>query len=321
MKLSLPKEKYLLLGAVLSLLLVCLPRFNVNQTWVQQVPWDAQYFNAYVSYFRGEIVETPIRPMSNSRFLLPLIASVLPFAASTALNLVNLFCAAGSLLCLYSILKEMGAEPRQRWWAVYIGLFSFPSFYYTCIGYVDPGAIFFVSLGVYAWLKKWYKTYILAVLLGLMTKETSIVLLPFAMAWSFQSKQYRHLLYVSFGLSLFFFLHYLIQLYAPLTPGELRFKPWQFNWGAAQNNLNRPHTLLSLVLSLGIPALLVVSGLLKNDISLFKNAYSFAAFGALLAVFALYAFSFVTTVADGRIIWHGYVFMFMLIFAKPKLKA
>jgi hypothetical protein len=320
MKLSLPKEKYVLVGAILSLLLVCLPRFNGNQTWVQQVPWDAQYFNAYVSYFRGEIVDTPIRPMSNSRFLLPFIASVLPFSASTALNLVNLFCAAGSLLCLYYILKHIGAEPKQRWWAVFIAIFSFPSFYYTCISYVDPGAIFFVSLGVYAWLKKWYWTYFLAVLLGLMTKETSIVLLPFAMAWSFQHRAYRSLLFVGFGLILFFFLHYLIQLYAPLTPGEIRFKPWQFNWGAAQNNLNRPHTLLSLVFSLGIPALLLLRGFLKNDIILFKNAETAAAFGALLAVFALYLFSFVTTVADGRIIWHGYVFMFMLIFKKQSSK-
>jgi hypothetical protein len=319
MKLKLGSEKILLAVAFVSLILVCLPRFNGNQTWVQQTPWDAQYFNAYVQYFRGETPAAPIRPMSNCRFLLPLLAAPLPFAPDTSLNLINFFCIALSLYFLYAILKHIGVDPKQRWWAVFIGIFSFPTFYYACISYVDAGAILFVSMGVYAWLQKKYVVFSLVVLLGLLAKETSIVLFPFAMAWTIKEKQYRHLIILFFGLILFFFLHYLIQLYAPLTPGEMRFKPWQFNWGAAQNNLQRPHTLLSFLLSLGLPGVLLTRALIINKTNFFDSQLHFAALGGLFGVFALYVFSFLTTVADGRIIWHGYIFMFLLIFTQKRL--
>ncbi len=170
------KEKYLMLLAILCLCLVCLPRFNGNTSFVKQTPYDAQYFNAYVQYFRGEIPLAPIRPMSNARFLLPLLAAPLPFAADTSLNLINFFCIALSLYFLYAILKHIGVDPKQRWWAVFIGIFSFPTFYYACISYVDAGAILFVSMGVFAWLKEKYWAYVLAILLGLAAKETSIIL-------------------------------------------------------------------------------------------------------------------------------------------------
>jgi hypothetical protein len=40
------------------------------------------------------------------------------------------------------------------------------------------------------------------------------------------------------------------------------------------------------------------------------------AWGGILGIVSLYLFSFFTTVADGRIIWHAYVFMFILIFER-----
>ena len=309
------KEKYLMLLAILCLCLVCLPRFNGNTSFVKQTPYDAQYFNAYVQYFRGEIPLAPIRPMSNARFLLPLLAAPLPFAADTSLNLINFFCIALSLYFLYAILKHIGVDPKQRWWAVFIGIFSFPTFYYACISYVDAGAILFVSMGVFAWLKEKYWAYVLAILLGLAAKETSIILLPFAMASSIYKKQYKILITLVAGVFLFLLLHYFIRLYAPVSVGEIRFKPLQLSLEAAQNNLNRSHTLGSFFLSFGIPGILLLRTGLKNKWQIYSAA-SMGAWGGILGIVSLYLFSFFTTVADGRIIWHAYVFMFILIFER-----
>lgn len=312
------KEKFLAIIALFCLILVGLPRFNGNTFIVKQVPYDAHYFNAYVSYFRGETPAAPIRPMSNSRFLLPLLASALPFSAPTSLNLLNITCIALSLVLLYAILKHLKAEPKQRWIAVFLSIFSFPCFYYMSISYVDSGAILFVCLGVYAWLKENYRLFALAALLGLMAKETSIVLFPFALACSWQQKNYRHVLFLFFGLILFVFLHYLIRLYAPLSAGELRFKSMQFSWGATKNNLVRVNTLLSFIFSLGVPGILFVRKYLLEKTFIFNHTVRAGAWGGLAGILALYLFSFLTTVADGRIIWHAYVFIFILIFERKE---
>lgn len=317
MKIS--SEKYIALLAMICLLLVCTPRFNGNTNWVKQTPWDAHYFNAYVEYFRGEVPSAPIRPMTNARFLLPLLAHLLPFSAASSLNILNFFCLAFSLYYLFAILKFVGAEPKQATWAVFISIFSFPSFYYTCISYVDPGAILFLTMGVYAWLKEKYIAFVLASLLGLVTKETSILLFPFAVAMSVFKKQYKITGWLIVGCILFCALHYLIRIYAPLSNGEIRFKPLQFNLEAAKYNLQRTNTILSFILSLGLPGLLLLIKLYSHKIKLFQSSTSMGALGGLIGIFVLYLFSFFTTIADGRIIWHAYVFMFILIFERRDL--
>lgn len=312
-------EKFLALLAIICLLLVCTPRFNGNTSWVKQTPWDAQYFNAYVEYFRGELPSAPIRPMTNARFLLPLLAHLLPFSAASSLNIINLFCLALSLYYLFSILRFVGAEPKQATWAVFISIFSFPSFYYTCISYVDPGAILFLTMGMHAWLKEKHIAFGLACLLGLVTKETSILLFPFAIAMSVFKKQYKIAAWLIVGCILFCALHDLIRMYAPLSAGETRFKPLQLSLEAAKYNLHRTNTILSFILSLGFPGLLLLFKLYVHKIKLFQSSTSMGALGGLIGIFVLYLISFFTTIADGRIIWHAYVFMFILIFERRDL--
>ncbi|MCG9881109.1 MAG: hypothetical protein MH472_10970 [Bacteroidia bacterium] len=312
-------KPFLFAIACLLLIVVCLPRFNGNTLLIKQVPYDAKYFGAYVEYFRGEMPQEPIRPMTNSRFLLPLLASFLPFSALTSLNLLNLLCVALSIYFSFKIVEKLGSNQSQKWSIVWMSILSFPCFYYSCIGYVDPSAIACIGAGVWAWLNRNYWMFALCVLLGLMSKETSILLLFFALGNTLQTRKLKAVLGVIIGFGIFLFLHFAIRKFAPLTEGELRFKPLQFSWAAAQNNLYRVNSILSLLLSFGIPGMYLIIHTVKSKNSLAISPQKAGAIVGLLGVLALYLFSFFTTIADGRIIWHGYVFMFMILFENRKL--
>src|ERR1043165_2742534 len=94
----------------LCFLIVTLPRFNGNQVFIKNVPYDAKYFKAYVEYFRGEAPTQPIRPASNWRLLIPFIASFLPFEPLTSLNIINLVCLALSLYILFICMRRLGVD-------------------------------------------------------------------------------------------------------------------------------------------------------------------------------------------------------------------
>jgi hypothetical protein len=304
-----------LLGLNLMLLiLVCLPRFNGNQILVQQEPYDAKYFNAYVEYFRGELPSAPIRPASNWRFLVPLIASALPFSPATSLNLINLILIMGSLLFFYLTLENIGVKENKRWQAISLFIFSFPTFYYSCISYVDPGSIFFLSLGIFLWFKQKYFLFIVSLIAGLMAKETIALIFPFVLAHALLNKNYKQILLLVGALILYWLEYKIIRDFAPLSLGETRDKFWSFNLNAAKVNLYRMHTWFSLILSFGLIGILFIYKLFLAKKNLAKTKTGMAALAGFAGVLGLYAYSYISTIADGRIIWHGYFFMLLLIF-------
>jgi hypothetical protein len=81
---------------------------------------------------------------------------------------------------------------------------------------------------------------------------------------------------------------------------------------AFENNLARFNTWASLVLSLGIPFVLCVLKMARLNFRL--NKLEKVCLGAMIVTLVLYIFSFITSVADGRIIWHCYPFLLLFYF-------
>ncbi|MBP7510284.1 MAG: hypothetical protein KA981_00065 [Bacteroidia bacterium] len=321
MNLTLPKQKVLIALAIVSLVLVCMPRFNGNQTFVKQEPWDAKYFNSYVNYFRGESHSAPIRPASNWRFLVPLLASALPFDAPTSLNVLNILFLLGALFFLHQSLYQLKINREKIWLAIALFIFSFPCFYYGTISYVDPGSVFFVSAGLYAWIRQKYWAFILTILIGLMAKETVAVLFPLALVSTLIERKYILFFALILFLLIFLLEYQLIKTYAPLSDGEIRFSNWKISTTAFWNNINRPHSWLAFVFSFGIPGFGLIQSIATHKMKLLENPLLAGCLAGVASCIALYLFSFITTVADGRIIWHAYFYMFVVIFAPIKKQA
>ena len=318
MKNTVTKDRYTLGLFLVAAILVCLVRFNGNQFFVQQEPYDAKYFNAYVNFFRGETIVVPIRPISNWRLLLPLVASFLPFSAATSLNLVNLFCVIGTLLIIRKTFSDLQISTQNQWFALGLYIFSFPTFYYSCISYVDPGSIFFLAIGIYSVLKNNGLLLTFAMVFGLLAKETIVLLIPFAFTYAVLNRNWKQAILVILLFGLYFLEYHAIKLYAPLSANENQFKSWQISNQAAWNNLARWHTGASFILSFGLIGFLVFYQLFHSKKLILTNTLAIASLTGILSTFALYAYSYITTVADGRIIWHAYFFFLLLIF-DPKL--
>lgn len=306
-----------------ALLLVCLPRFNGNKSLVRTEPWDAKYFKAYVEYFRGEQPTAPIRPASNWRFLLPACASLLPFAANTSINILNFICLLGALYYLRKSMQFLCIPEEQIRFAQMLFVFSFPVFYYGCITYVDAGSVFFVSLGIYLFLSERYLLFFINFIIGLFAKETVALLIPFACLYALKQKKYG-LFIGTLLLPLIYWIEFdLIRKYAPISEGEERIKFWEINTAAINHNLGRLRTWGAFVLTLGIPFILAIKKGWHLGFSHWLKPIPMACLAGFGTAVLLFFFSFISTVADGRIIWHSYFFLLLFIFdpeSKPIFK-
>ncbi len=301
------------------LLVVVLPRFNGNQIIVKQVSYDAKYFESYVHYFRGEPLTQPLRPASNWRMLTPFIASLLPFSPATSINLLNLLFLIATLFVFYKTLAHIYIPESKIWQSLWLFILSFPTFYYSCISYVDPGVIFFISLGIYAILKENILLFYVSVLLGLLVKETIVLLFPFSLTYYWVNHQKKIVLYHMFAFILIVFEYILIRKLAPISDGVTADVFWKASFSSVQTNLYRIHTSLSFILSFGLVGFLFVKSLLQHSIKEIKNNSLFlASIAGILGAIGLYLISYFTTIADGRIIWQSYFFM-LLIFNQKKV--
>lgn len=299
----------LLLASVLFLT-VTLPRFNRNSYLVKREMNDARYFKAYVEYFRGEIPSDVIRPASNWRLLVPLTASYLPFEALTALNMMNMLLLAGSIVILFASMRALKIDEPYCWLGVFLFICSFPTFYYTAIGYVDPGGMFFISAGIFAVLKRNMYLLTAAFAIGFLAKESVIILLPFAAVMTAYENKWKALGWGCLLIALYLTETYLVRNYAYVSPGELRHQFWKIESYRIIANLTRINSLMAPVLSFGFVGLIFIYALKKIHFAhLLKHPLVVATLASLLVSAVMYGFTFITTFADGRTIWLSYYAM------------
>ena len=286
-------------------------RFNRNTALVNRPLNDARYFVAYVEHFRGETPSDVIRPASNWRMLVPYVASVLPLKPLTAINITNQILLLLSMVLLYYSMLQLGIGKGYVWLGLMLFNISFPAFYYTSIGYVDAGVMFFVSAGIYTTLKKWWWLLLIAFSTGFLAKESIVVLIPFVAVYNWLQHKKKQAVLIALLLALIYVIEsYLVRQYAYITPGEKNNLFWVVNADNISLNLHRINSLLAPILTLGLVGLIY---LLNIKLTLKINRpLAWASLAMLACCLAMYAFAFITTFADGRPLWLAYYAMIIL---------
>ena len=179
MKINLRKTWVLLF----CIILVSLPRFNRNQLIFKRPQADMAIHTAMVKYFNtgdiDKIILSKDSIAANWRPLFPFIASLIPFNAITSLSLLGIFTIFISVIFIKKILNVLKLPKHRIYQSLYIYIFSFPVFYYTTIGYVDPGLIMMISIGIYLTITNQLKLLMFTIVSGVFMKEGIIVLILF----------------------------------------------------------------------------------------------------------------------------------------------
>jgi hypothetical protein len=296
----------------LSLILICTPRFNRRDIGIQELTTssgtsledvsDAPHYIALVHHFRGEKPGRELRAPFADRVLVPLIAAMLPLAPMTAINVINLCALIIALLLLNKILQYMHLSMPLRIVGCALFIFSFPTFYYSTVGYVDPVLLCFVVAGVNSLMKDKFARTVAITVVGLFAKETVVVLLPVLAARLFtQPVSWRRRALVLLAAAvLVSCAYYLIRLIGPSQGAQMSLPaPIHF-----ESNISRLRMWLSLSFSAGLPAVLCVALIGRN---LHRLRHAFLGVGFLwigcASVLLLWCYSLFTAYADGRIIW------------------
>lgn len=308
-------------GAITVLLvLVCLPRFNrmwdpaaIRGEAARNTPWghpiDVEGYARLVRHFRGDLQPAALIAPFCHRPLGPALAAALPAAPLTAINLVNLASLAGVIWLLDAIGGLAGLRSRGRWAAGLLFVFSFPTFYYGTIGFIDSIALATAALLLLLVIRGApLAALIPAIALATLAKETNAVfaLLPLGASivdrsWGRSARRSAGLLAAGAGTFL------LAQALMPAPGQDVRPMP---GLAVALENLSRPRTYLSLALTIGVPAVLgslaITAG--RARALLRPDAYSVLLLGSLLAG-VLYVGSIVGAHTDGRLVWIAYPFL------------
>lgn len=318
---------------VVSLLLVCLPRFN-QRDWgpigkltggnlSMGMGGDSARYITYVYYLRGNARFDDLRVPFAYRPLVPLLASLLPFEAMTAINIINFLSLLIAAILLYHLLYFIGFSFYYAILGSFIFIVSFPTFYYGTVGCVDPVLILFLTMGLCFLFKKKWAYLILTVVLGLLVKETIVILIPVSVTflilnhepWKLKSAM---LLIIYLGTMLV--LRFVFRDLAGTNYLQVSFRSFLSNL--------RVRALLSTVLTFGIPGLLSLSLLLRYSV-VFKGvdkpmplSLLFPLVEGVLLSVALSFYSMFSAHTDGRFIWPSYPFSIPLsLWALEHLKS
>lgn len=332
MLLATNREGIIFLLLALSLLLVTLPRFNRNDIgFIDRFTCggldcqtedlsDAESYTQYVEYFRGNLAdkETIAAPFAY-RPLLPLLAAPLPFGAMTALNIVNLISLLAALYVLHRILSELDVPFRFRLGGLALFAFSFPVFFYGTVGVVDPLLLLLVTIGVYATIRKKRLLFAATLIIGSITKESIVILIPVYLAYQAVSGgSWRSailgtipLIALSTGA---------LALARVWTPASDAAYQWVPSSEIFMDNFGRRELWLVAILTLGLPGLLTVLVFLRLSFADTREIAmeNFHLVVGVVGSLALFFLAMMTAYADGRFLWVSYPFIIPLIMLGAK---
>lgn len=264
---------------------------------------DSYNYLQYVNYFKGKDVASEVSKPYSFRFLVPLVASLLPFDSFTALNIVNLSTEILGLLFLMKILALMGFRDRTIFVTGFVYSFSFPVFYYGVVGLIDAPAIFLILFGIYLTFKNKLLYLSLIIIIGAMVNEKVILLLPFYFFYNVREKGMKNgltltlILFIIFSITTFFVRKITINADSAFL--------WQINLDTLIYNLARIRTYISLLLTGGVPLALLLLSCKKIN---FQNNYNFALLLGVIFVILMILYSFAAAYTDGRFMWYIYPF-------------
>ena len=318
------KFRWLVLLCAL-LVLVTLPRFDRKDFFgVNRISsaglgtlGDAEYYLNNIRYYRGEVGINLLRAPYSWRPFPAALAAPLPFSPMRSLNVINLAAMLISLIFLLRILKSFKLSPGTCFLGAILYIFSFPTFYYSTIGYIDPILIMALIMGVDFIVKRQTSSMFLLSIISTGINEKFIIIFPFWLLFDLlilKKRFFPTILTVILAGATFMAGFNVIQYLTP--PSKYG---WYLNWNAVTENAIRPRTWLSFLLSWGPLGAFLSFYFLKYFKASFQDKTIFVFWLGVAAGLSVWAYSFVTCYADGRYVWISYPFMvplFCLYFEK-----
>lgn len=312
-----------LLPLALLIALLGLPRFDRADYLIDSVTtagmtstealMDAGKYIGMVEYFRGEAPASVLRSPWAYRPLSPVLVSVLPFRPLTGINILNLLALIGAMLLLYHIQRDLGVGHRTAWFGCLMFSGSFPTLFYSTIGYVDPVLIFFLTAGLYNTVRQNWGWAILMLALGTAAKEAMLIFLPVlgvALLLKEPSEAIRYSV-LGAGVAIWVAIWFAVRAIMPVPDVHSEFV-WDPSFIQLAFNGGRFRAWATLVLTFGLPGLLVLYGLYRSGrtgtLRLLPSWPFLPLAVGMAGALLLYAYAWTTVYIDGRALWPLYPF-------------
>lgn len=264
---------------------------------------DSYNYVQYVNYYNGKDVSEEVTKPYSYRFLVPMLASLLPFDSFTSLNIINMSSEILTVLFLMYIFGAMGFSDKVQLAGGLIFAVSFPIFYYGVVGLLDAPAIFIITVGIYFIIKNKYLSLAVLLIIGALVNEKTILLLPFFFAYKYKDKSLKQSVIQS---AIYFVLFITVSLVArKLTINADSTFIWTASLDSLFFNLSRIRTYISLLLTGGVPFILLLYSLTRFDKS---DKLNFALLFGVAMVILMIIYSFTAAYTDGRFMWYIYPF-------------
>lgn len=299
---------------ILCFLLIVSVRFNRNDLLVKRNLGDAAFYIGNVEYLRGDQISYGLRAPFNERLLVTVFAAPLPFDPMTSINVVNVIFLLLSIFYLFKLLELFDLDPFLIWLGVYMFVVSFPTFYYSTIGYIDSGVMLSIFAGCFAIYSNKYWLFLVSIVLGTLAKEGIILLIPVAVAYAYAYDNKKWYAYALMGLVIYFLVWGAVKYYIPNSRGNTPILFWQPIYWRIRDNFTRLNAYLSSILSFGVPGALLILSFIrwsrklrqewKQDLPLWVGTIS----GYLLWFYTLFSAH-----TDGRFFWVAYCFPIALV--------
>jgi hypothetical protein len=298
--------------AAICLILVASIRFNRNDLIIHRPLNDAAFYISNVEKMRGlENTTYEYKGPFNERILNTTLAAFLPFAPLTAINIINLLFLFLGLYYLYKLLSICGLSNNTIWLGVYIFIFSFPTFYYSTIGYIDPSVLGSIFCGAYALYANRYGLFIIAIIAGALSKENIVILIPVSLAFAYSRQNLRWLLIGLISLGLIIFINFLLRLQFAHINNYLIF--WEPKFYRIVHNLTRPNFAISTILSWGVPLFIGLYYFKKYFREIGKNwKEELPLWTAIASIIGTTVYMIIAAFPDGRNVWVAYCFPILL---------
>jgi hypothetical protein len=223
----------------------------------------------------------------------------------TALNVVNLAALLLATFFIYRTLTLLGMSINRRLLGCGLFIFSFPTFYYGTIGFVDPVLIGFLSAALYFLLSGQWLLLLVSLGLGVLARETMLLFLPVLFTYLAFHKRgiqsHAHVLLLT--LMVVLLALYVARTFSPVPGAAVAWTP---SLERFLRNVGRARSWLGLILTLGVPGWVAIAVLFTRWRALPRPYYALAV--GFVASLALFLIAMFVAYADGRFAWPSLIF-------------
>jgi hypothetical protein len=303
------KLSLLSVGVVFTILMGLI-RFDYNDPWLlkkmgAERQGDTIEYESIIDYVRGNYTDADnLKKPFTFRPLTIYMAAPLPFSPLTSLNIINLFFLSTAAVIFFLMVYRLTGNNKLALFAAILHGISFPLIFYGTIGLVDPGIIFFLSLGVYLIILKKYQWILLLIIPATLAKETIVLIIPFLFLVMHSDKEVNNkgkIILTILVSCLYLAIIYIIRQNAP---GYMPDQPWN-KWIPSKEvfiyNISRMNTWASLIMAVGIPGYITIWKIIKEKRNITRFDFAFI-FGFCSGMFVFF-YSILAAYADARHIW------------------